>query len=499
MRWLPMVDLPQHELLADALVRHASEGFSSDTYSNYFTYNLGFELAVAGISSLVGAVGVVAASHLVTFLAAVGLIFSIARFRSILGLDYWPALLASLLLLNYSAAWGFANFTLGLTLAFVALGDALRLRRSPPASALYFRALFVALALAATHVLATLTACAGFALLALPSLAARPSRAHVWAWLRAGLPLMAAALYDIAAFFWARHHRVSAWENTWAEGRHLGARERLASIVQNTLGTRTDGVDKWILAALAVAFLGATLWTLRPAPKSPLPPADGPIVTSFLAAGFAAFYLVIPTVFVATFYVGERFASVSLLAAIATFSVPKSGAWTRIVLAAASAFAALRLESTVRLANDAARDGLEVLAALPASASVLPVHRNLDVEGLARSPLRHLFARHALRAGAPVGYSFLRFESPPVRRKLPPSIPDPPAGFEADGLRLDLTAPWARAWDVLFVIESVYSTDNELSLRDTLTNHHPGELALIAHKGRFFAYRWANRRAVETR
>jgi hypothetical protein len=158
----------------------------------------------------------------------------------------------------------------------------------------------------------------------------------------------------------------------------------------------------------------------------------------------------------------------------------------------------VRLEQTIRASNEAARDGLAVLDAIPPDSTVLPVNRSIDVEGFARSPLRHLFAHHALRAGAAVGYSFLRFESPPVRRKLPTVLPDPPGGLEGDGSRLDATAAWARAWDVLFVVDEHIESADDAALRKVIAPSCADDLVLIARRGRFAAYRWDKRRTVVT-
>ncbi len=500
-RWLPMVDLPQHELVADALRRHLVGASLVATDSNYFTYNAGFELAVTALSPVLD---VVHASRMVMALGAFGLVAALGRFRVLLGLERWPALLGSLLLLHYSASWGFANFTLGLPLLFVVLGDSIALRNGTLSNVGVARAVMTAVALAMTHVLATLAACTGFALLALPSWLHRPRREGLLPWLRASLPLFAAATYDVGAFLWARAHPHSPWENAWAEGKHAGVLERLRSLASNTLGT-SSGLGE----PLSLALLGLTLVALawaharqvarsRREPSSIAVDAGNAVVSSALPLGFGVLYLVVPTVFVATFYVGERFASLAFLATIAVIPAPRGRSPLRVAVAAVALAATLRLEQTIRASDDAAQDGLAVLAAVPAESSLLPVNRGINVEGFARSPLRHLFSRHALGAGAPVGYSFLRFESPPVRRRLPVNLPDPPAGFEGDGFRLDVNEAWPRAWDVLFVVDDALAGADEASVRSSIAPSCPNDLVLIARRGRFAAYRWARRRTVVT-
>ena len=500
-RWLPMVDLPQHELVADALRRHLVGSSLVATDSNYFTYNAGFELAVTALSPVLD---VVHASRMVMALGAFGLVAALGRFRVLLGLERWPALLGSLLLLHYSASWGFANFTLGLPLLFVVLGDSIALRNGTLSNVGVARAVMTAVALAMTHVLATLAACTGFALLALPSWLHRPRREGLLPWLRASLPLFAAATYDVGAFLWARAHPHSPWENAWAEGKHAGILERLRSLASNTLGT-SSGLGE----PLSLALLGLTLVALawaharqvarsRREPSSIAVDAGNAVVSSALPLGFGVLYLLVPTVFVATFYVGERFASLAFLATIAVIPAPRGRSPLRVAVAAVALAATLRLEQTIRASDDAAQDGLAVLAAVPAESSLLPVNRGINVEGFARSPLRHLFSRHALGAGAPVGYSFLRFESPPVRRRIPVNLPDPPAGFEGDGFQLDVNEAWPRAWDVLFVVDDALAGADEASVRMAIAPLCPDDLVLIARRGRFAAYRWARRRTVVT-
>ncbi len=492
-RWLPMVDLPQHELVADTLARHLANGSTSTTELNLFTYNAGFEFATTLLRPLLGPV---TAGHAVLTLGAAGLTLAIARLRRVLGESPWPALLAPLLTLHYAASWGFANFTLGVPLLFVALGDALELRAERRDGALLVRAYACALALATTHVLATLAACAGFALLAVPSLLRVPTLRSLRGWLVAAGPLLLASVFDVGAFLWARAHPHAPWENAWAEGRHDGPLARLASLVPNTLGTASDRGDALVLASLSVALIALVIRARR----TPVPPAKSETVSAFLPLGYAALYLVVPTVFVATFYVGERFAALAFLAAIATVPCSSPSRALRALCLAASLAAALRLETIVRAADEAARDGIAVLDAISPHASLLPVNRDVGVEGFARSPLRHLFARHALREGATVGYSFLRFESPPVRRTLPPTLPDPPAGFEGDGRTLDRSAAWARRWDALFVVDTrARAQEHEQTYRESIFPGFSQDLTLIARRGRFAAYRWETRRTVETK
>lgn len=490
-----MVDLPQHELVADALARRLAHGAAATTEANLFTYNAGFEFATTVVRPLLGAV---TAGHVVLTLGAAGLTLAIARLRRVFGESPWPALLAPLLTLHYAASWGFANFTLGVPLLFVALGDALELRGGRRDGAFLVRSYACALALAVTHVLATLAACAGVALLAVPSLLRAPTLRSLRGWFVAAGPLLLASSFDVGAFLWARAHPHAPWENAWAEGRHDGPLARLASIVSNTLGTTSDRGDALVLASLSLALLVLLIRARRE--PSPVAGTASSTVSALLAPGFAALYLVIPTVFVATFYVGERFAALAFLAAIATVPCPSPSRALRALCLAASLTAALRLETVVRAADEAARDGLAVLDAIDPHASLLPVNRDVGVEGFARSPLRHLFARHALREGATVGYSFLRFESPPVRRTLPPTLPDPPAGFEGDGRTLDRSAAWARRWDVLFVVDaSSRAHEDEQTYRESIFPGFSQDLTLIARRGRFAAYRWERRRTVETK
>jgi hypothetical protein len=494
-RWLPMVDLPQHELVADALARRVAREPGTLTELNAFTYNAGFEFAVAPFARTLG---VVHAGHALLALASAGLVIAIARLRALQGLDRWPALVAALFTLHYAASWGFANFTLGVPLAFLALGDAVVLHARPSARAALL-GLVTASALAVTHVLAAMAACFGFALIALPDLLRDRRRANFVAWVRAAAPLALAGTYDVAAFLWARAHPHAPWENAWAEGRHAGLLARARDFATNALGTTGDPLERFTawgaLVGLAIALFA------RRDDEDHTPPSAQERVPDLraLPLGFAAAYLLVPTVFVATFYVGERFASMTLLALVATARLRARTASTKALYGLVALIAALRLEWTVRASDRAARDGLEVLATLPAEASVLPVNRDVDVEGLRRAPLRHLFARHALRSGASVGYSFLRFESPPVRRTLPPRLPDPPPGFEGDGRGLAHDAPFTHAWDALFVVDAPGTDFGAEAYRESIAPGCGGELELVASRGRFAAYRWVMRRTVDTR
>lgn len=490
-RWLPMVDLPQHELVADALARHVAGDSGTPTELNAFTYNAGFEFALLPFARTLG---VVPAGHALLALASAGLVLAIARLRALQGLDRWPALLGSLFTLHYAASWGFVNFTLGVPLAFFALGDALVLHARPsPRSA--SRAIATAAALAVTHVLAAMAACFGFALVALPNLVRDRRRTNVVAWLRASGPLAIAASYDVGAFLWARAHPHAPWENAWAEGRHAGVLTRAHDFAANALGTSGDLFES-VVAWGTLAALSLTLFRRR---DEVTRAHEAPPDLRGLPLGFAAAYLFVPTVFVATFYVGERFAALALLALVATARVRAPSAAAKAACVVVAVVAAVRLEATVRASDRAAREGLAVLASLPPSASVLPVNRDVSVDGLRRAPLRHLFARHELRRGAPVGYSFLRFESPPVRRRLPPALPDPPPGFEGDGRGLMHDAPFTHAWDTLFVVDREGTDFSSSSYREELAPGCAGELELVAARGRFAAYRWVMRRTVETK
>ncbi len=492
-RWLPMVDLPQHELVADALARHLSGVSSGATDANLFTYNAGFEFAALLLRPLIGPVG---GGHVVLAAGAAGLTLAIARMRRLLGASPWPALLAPLLTLHYAASWGFANFTLGVPLLFVVVGDALELHDGRRGRAFLARATSCALALALTHVLATLAACVALALIAIPSLFLARSASSLRRWATAAIPLLMASAFDVSAFLWARAHPHTPWENSWAEGRHDGPVARITSVVSNTLGASSDRADVIILAALTAALVALVVRAPREARRRD----TTAVVSAFLPIGFATLYLVIPTVFIATFYVGERFAALAFLAAIATVPCPPPSRTLRGLFVAASIGATIRLELVVRAADASARDGIAVLDAIDPNASLVPVNRDLRVEGFARSPLRHLFARHALRAGAVVGYSFLRFESPPVRARLPSPRPELPPGFEGDARAFDATEAWARGWDAFFVVDAparTPATDEEH--RRALFGGVYQDIRLIARRGRFSAYRWASRRTVDTR
>jgi hypothetical protein len=426
-------------------------------------------------------------------MASAALVLAIARLRALQGLDRWPALVASLFTLHYAASWGFVNFTLGVPLAFLAIGDALVLHAGPSPRAVV-RAAATALVLAVTHVLAAMAACLGFALVALPDLARDRRRTNLVAWARAAVPLALAGAYDVGAFLWARAHPHAPWENAWAEGRHAGALARVRDFAPNALGTTGDAFEAAVVWG-AFALFAVGLTTRREHRERSA--TEVPDLRA-LPVGFGIAYLLVPTVFVATFYVGERFASLVMLALVAASRLRARGALAKGACALAAIVATLRLEATIRASDGAARDGLAVLAAVPHSATLLPVNRDASVDGLQRAPLRHLFARHVLRTGALVGYSFLRFESPPVRRRLPSPIPDPPPGFEGDARTPESRACFATSWDALFVVERAGVDLRSDAYRAELAAGC-GELETIAARGRFAAYRWLIRRTVETR
>jgi hypothetical protein len=68
------------------------------------------------------------------------------------------------------------------------------------------------------------------------------------------------------------------------------------------------------------------------------------------------------------------------------------------------------------------------------------------------------------------------------------------------GAPLDANATWARGWDAVFVVDAPsHDVEDDAAYRERLFPGVFRELALVARRGRFAAYRWETRRTVETK
>jgi hypothetical protein len=129
-RHLPLTDAPGHILRLQILSEALLHGHPSRYYEvgSFFVPNIAFDVVGLAIQPLLGAEGSARAFFAITLvLALTGIV---ALNRQLGGRSILVPLLASLLLWNKTAIWGFLNFGFGSALVFWALAFRLKYRRS---------------------------------------------------------------------------------------------------------------------------------------------------------------------------------------------------------------------------------------------------------------------------------------------------------------------------------------------------------------------------------
>ncbi|MCC6216148.1 MAG: hypothetical protein IT376_14890 [Polyangiaceae bacterium] len=479
-RFPPCVDYPQHVALGAILGRllDASAPEHELYEISWVSYNGLFHLLVALGSR------VVSAEAAGRFLLGALPLVSGASWLALLrwaGRPRWYAF--ALLPLGYShtVGWGFVNYSLGVPLALGVLVAWLHARDGRPR----LDGLVVAgsLLLAYTHVLALMGL--GLCLVVATVARARPDRGWL-AWLtglgRGALPLVPAGVYAALAY---RAHRSAPnlfWENL--DGTDLPAWEKLRDAGLYTVGNFGDGTDVrlfWgVVAAVALLFLapwlgGAEVGARRPA-------------TTALAVVWGLAYVLVPRVWMSTWFLFERVPAWALPFALAAAPVVgrRLAAWVRpalVVLGVGSALNVARVFSRLQGQEDASA----ILDDIPEGSRVFAV-----MHGQTFTPAvwRHAFVHHAAyyvaRRPGELAYSFTLFAALPVRYRAAKAPPRLEPGLEWRPWDYDVVSEAARLRPIVLVRTPDLAPDEDPAAR-TFGAWAPA-VRLLSRRGRFWLY-----------
>src|SRR6476646_6925441 len=174
-----------------------------------------------------------------------------------------------------------------------------------------------------------------------------------------------------------------------------------------------------------------------------------------LAITWAVLYCVVPKVFIATWFIFERFPTFALVFAVAAAPVAlgefAAQRWIRPAAAVVALLAGLNTVWHFHSIPDEA-DADAILDDIPEGKRVIAVTwSNTGRPVILREMWVHVLAYYQARRSGQIAYSFAKFASMPVHYalgKVPPIIP---GGMEWDAGKYDPFAPYARFWDTVLV------------------------------------------------
>ena len=476
----PLIDYPQH-VAVGALLRRMADPSSPEhgLYDvNLVTYNGGFHLALAALSFFVQPE---TAGRILMSVYPPALAYAALALVRVGSRPTWYAFLALPITFSFAVGWGFANYVL--SVPFVLMTYAVWLRAHRGESGQMWKVMLASFFLSYTHVLATLCLCVmigvtGFATFAASS---DPPRPRLLALIKLPLAVWPAVLWSIVVFVRNRYSPHANWEG-WDDGIDDPLWYKLLHLTSYSVGNFSDHSDQELFAvAVAIVII---LW------QWPREKTRAESAMKLLAITWGVLYCVIPKVFIATWFIFERFPTFFWTFAVAATPVPLGSftlqRWLKPAsVAVALAAAANTVIHLARIPDQA--DASAILDEIPAGKRVIAVTwSNTGRPVILREMWVHLLAYYQARRSGMIAYSFAKFESMPVHYalgKVPPVIP---GGMEWDGGKYDPFAPYARFWDTVLV-----RTPDSAPLADprerTFRSASSG-VRLLAHHGRFWLY-----------
>ena len=476
----PLIDYPQHVAMG-ALLRRMADPTSPEQslYDvNLVTYNGGFHLLIAALSFIVRpetAGRLLMSVYPLAFAyAALALVRAGSR-------PSWYAFLALPITFSFAVGWGFANYVLSVPFVLITFAVWLRAHRGEPGQ--MWKVMLASFFLSYTHVLATLCLCVMIGVTGFASFASSSdtTRARLLALIKLPLAVWPAVLWSVVVFVRNRYSAHANWEG-WDDGIDDPLWYKLLHVTSYSVGNFSDHSDQKLFAA-AVAIL-IILW------QWPRDKTRAESAMKLLAITWGVLYCVIPKVFIATWFIFERFPTffwvftvAAAPVALGTFPLQR---WLK-PLAVGVALAAA-LNTVVHLARiPDEEDASAILDEIPEGQRVIAVTwSNTGHPVIGREMWVHLLAYYQARRSGMIGYSFAKFESMPVHYalgKVPPVIP---GGMEWNAAKYDPFTPYARFWDTVLV-----RTPDAAPLVDPRARTFQSAAAgvrLIAHHGRFWLY-----------
>jgi hypothetical protein len=476
----PLIDYPQHVAVGALLRRIASPGsVERQLYDvNLITYNGGFHLMVAALSFIVRpeTAGRILLSIYPPALAAATLALLRAGSR-----PRWYALFVLPITFSFAVGWGFANYFL--SVPFVLLTFALWLRARKGEKGALWKVMLASFVLSYTHVLATLCLCVTIGVAGLCSIdeAGPTFGERVLYLLKLPLAVWPAVAWSTTVFVHNRYSPHANWEG-WDDGLDDPLWYKLLHAPGYAVGNFADHTDQVLLVGAVALLVLVYRW---PGARTKAEP-----VMKWLAIVWGALYCVVPKVFIATWFIFERFPTFVMVFAVAAAPVLLNASRSeRRVRGAAAVLALLASISTVlhfRFIPDEA-DADAIIDDIPEGKRVIAVTWSITGQGvILREMWVHLLAYYQARRPGLIAYSFAKFESMPLHYALGKHPPVIPGGMEWDASKYDPTQPYARYWDTVLVRTPDDDPASDPRLR-TFGFAAEG-VKVLSHRGRFWLY-----------
>ncbi|MCS6901464.1 MAG: hypothetical protein RMJ98_17940, partial [Myxococcales bacterium] len=205
----------------------------------------------------------------------------------------------------------------------------------------------------------------------------------------------------------------------------------------------------------------------------------------WLCVAFFGCYLVIPKVFVATWFVYERFPTLALVflaGAIPLRLVPHREELQAVAagLGVAAGANTTRIWATMGGAQDASA----IIDAIPENRKLIAVTYEPAADRISREVYVHLPALYQARRPGQIAYTFTKFESMPVHYRPGKAPPTGPPGFEWDANKIDFHAAWTHAYDTALVrAPATHEDPTRLVFKEQAYR-----VKVMARRGRFWLY-----------
>jgi hypothetical protein len=476
----PLIDYPQH-VAVGALLRRMADPSSPEQglYDvNLVTYNGGFHVALAALSFVVSPE---TAGRILLSIYPPAFAYAALALTRVAGRPSWYAFLALPITFSFAVGWGFANYILSVPFVLITFAVWLRAHRGEPGQ--MWKVMLASLFLSYTHVLATLCLCVMIGVVGFASFASSSDsfRTRFFALIKLPLAVWPAVLWSIIVFVRNRYSPHANWEG-WDDGLDDPLWYKLLHVTAYSVGNFSDHTDQQLFA-IAVAVV-IVLWQW---PRQKTRPESAMKV---LAITWGALYCVIPKVFIATWFIFERFPTFFWAFVVAATPVPLGSfplqRWLKPLGVTVALGAALNtVVHLARIPDDA--DANAILDEIPEGKRVIAVTwSNTGHPVILREMWVHLLAYYQARRSGLIGYSFAKFESMPVHYALGKVPPVVPGGMEWDGAKYDPFAPYARFWDTVLVRTPDAAPGLDPRYR-TFRSAAAG-VRLLAHHGRFWLY-----------
>ena len=476
----PLIDYPQH-VAVGALLRRMADPTSPERnlYEvNLVTYNGGFHLLIAALSFLVRPE---TAGRILMSIYPPAFAYAALALVRVASRPSWYAFLALPITFSFAVGWGFANYVLSVPFVLITFAMWLRAHRGEPGQT--WKVMLASFFLSYTHVLATLCLCVMIGVTGFASFASsrETPRARLLALIKLPLAVWPAVLWSIIVFVRNRYSPHANWEG-WDDGIDDPLWRKLLHVTAYAVGNFSDHTDQELLAVAAAIVIILWQW---PRQKTPAEPA-----MKLLAITWGLLYCVIPKVFIATWFIFERFPTffwVFTVAAapVALGSFPLERWLKPLGVGVALAAAVSTVVHLARIPDQ--EDASAIIDEIPEGKRVIAVTwSNTGHPVILREMWVHLLAYYQARRSGMIGYSFAKFESMPVHYALAKAPPVIPGGMEWDGAKYDPAAPYARFWDTVLVRTPDVAPTADPRL---LTFHGAAQsVRLLAHHGRFWLY-----------